>query len=361
MATLLKDEFNPVFLKSVGESIGKQYSDFDTKSLVTISKTKNWADLGLKERMRASTLKINELLPFDYSKQMDILEPAGSEFRGLQGMLFPDFVEVFGVDHPKRSLQALEYLTEFSTGEFAIRPLVIHHRDMALDMMKTWTKSSNEHHRRLASEGCRPRLPWGAVLRDFVEDPTPSLNILELLKNDDSKYVQKSVANNLNDISKDHPDKVISLVKRWGLKNKNTAWILKHASRTMLKQGNQEILKIFGYKPSEHLKIDAVSITPNTFTVGDKGHFLGQLKNTDSKDLNFRAEYIVHYPRKQSSEDYQKVFYIKEGTLKSNKSIELKGKLDFEEKSTRKIYAGSHKLSIQINGKTIYSKTIDVN
>ena len=105
--------------------------------------------------------------------------------------------------------------------------------------MLKWSKHKDPRVRRLASEGCRPRLPWAMALPDFKRDPSKILPILEQLKADSDVWVRKSVANNLNDISKDNPELAISIFKKWLGGNKETDWIVKHAARTLLKQGNK--------------------------------------------------------------------------------------------------------------------------
>jgi 3-methyladenine DNA glycosylase AlkC len=98
-------------------------------------------------------------------------------------------------------------------------------------MRYLYTRAEVQNHdvRRLASEGCRPRLPWAMALPQFRKDPSPALPILEKLKNDESDYVRKSVANNLNEISKDHPQLVLDICERWYGQTANTDWLVKHA------------------------------------------------------------------------------------------------------------------------------------
>src|SRR5690606_35514298 len=101
--------------------------------------------------------------------------------------------------------------------------------------------------RRLASEGCRPRLPWGMALSHLKEDPLPIIPILENLKNDPSRFVRLSVANNMNDIVKDNPQTVIELAKKWYGTSKEVDWVIKHGCRTLLKQGNPDVMALFGF------------------------------------------------------------------------------------------------------------------
>ena len=155
----------------------------------------------------------------------------------------------------EHSIQCLERYTLYSSSEFAVRPFIINHEKRMLLQLLEWSNHENEHVRRLASEGCRPQLPWGKALTKYKKDPTVILKILENLKADSSLYVRKSVANNLNDISKTHPDLMIALVRGWYGKNRQTDWVVKHGCRTLLKMGNPEVLSLFGFQHSDTIVI----------------------------------------------------------------------------------------------------------
>ena len=122
-------------------------------------------------------------------------------------------IEVYGLGYPEESLHALEQITRLVSAEFAVRPFILRDPDRTMEYFRRWSLDENATVRRLASEGCRPRLPWAVALPMFKKDPSPLLPILENLKDDASLYVRKSVANNLNDISKDHPDLVLELAR----------------------------------------------------------------------------------------------------------------------------------------------------
>lgn len=172
---------------------------------------------------------LHRYLPNDYPTAVQILVASlGVELPAEAGMfkdawyLMPvaHFVEEYGVAHPHDSLRALNAITRRHTGEFAIRPFIVHHYDLTLATLHEWASSDSPHVRRLVSEGTRPRLPWASRLPRFIADPTPALSLLEKLRDDPARYVQKSVANHLNDIAKDHPDLVLDTVTRWKKKAK---------------------------------------------------------------------------------------------------------------------------------------------
>ena len=135
-------------------------------------------------------------------------------YGGLEHMFIPDYIEVYGIDHFDLSMKAFETVTQFVSCEFAVRPFFIRYGNQMVNQMKIWSRHKNESVRRLSSEGSRPRLPWAMAIPALKKDPSPILPILENLKNDPSEDVRRSVANNINDIAKDHPDIVMKLGQR---------------------------------------------------------------------------------------------------------------------------------------------------
>jgi len=215
--------------------------------------------------------------------------------------------------------------------------------------MRKWSLNENHHLRRLASEGCRPRLPWAPPLRAFISDPTSVIPILEELKKDDSLYVRKSVANHLNDISKDHPKLVLNIAKRWFGPSDHTNWIVKHGLRTLLKKGDKKVLSIFGLDNSKHIKINNLSLSETKICIGDFIHFEFNIFNNSSTNRNIRLEYKIDFVKANNSTS-GKVFHISEFNLAPNSSKPLKRKQWFKNLTTRKHYPGSHKITIIVNG-----------
>ena len=165
-------------------------------------------------------------------------------------MFCPDFVGLYGLDHSEESLEALKYLTVYSSSEFAVREFLIRDRKRTLAAMKRWSTDQNHHVRRLSSEGSRPRLPWSFKLTEFIADPSLTKPILVNLRADESLYVRKSVANHLNDISKDHPEWMLDLVSSWDRADEPTKWIIKRAARTLVKAGHPRVVSVFGIRGS---------------------------------------------------------------------------------------------------------------
>jgi len=213
-----------------------------------------------------------------------------------------------------------------------------------------WAKHKNHHVRRLASEGIRPRLPWAMALSQFKKDPSPILPILALLKADESEYVRKSVANCLNDISKAHPDIVLKIVNSWKGISPQTDWILKYASRGLLKQGHVEALSAFGLNPKVKAKVGKLFIGKTKLPIGGKFDFSFSITLIEKKDHDVRLEYKIYY-QKANGKQNPKVFQIGTYKLSSNQNIDIKRSHTFANLTTRKHYIGAHKIVIVVNGK----------
>ncbi len=249
----LKFYYGKELAELLAEKIKPAYSKFDSKSFIkTVSKEVK--DLELKARVEVITDALKEHLPKSYKSAVKILlKILGPENENETGMfkeyywLMPValFVEKYGLDDFDTSMNAISEITKRNTGEYAIRPFIRKYPKDTLKIMKKWSKNKNVHIRRLASEGCRPRLPWSQKLDEFINDPTPILPILENLKEDNSLFVKKSVANNINDILKDNYKTGIGVLKKWSkTNNPDTKWIIKHALRNEIKKENSEAIKL---------------------------------------------------------------------------------------------------------------------
>jgi 3-methyladenine DNA glycosylase AlkC len=264
----------------------------------------------------------------------------------LVNIIFQDYVEVYGLDDFTRSMRALETFTKGSTSEFAIRAFLLKDEDKTMAVMKKWAKSENEEVRRLASEGCRPRLPWAVALPSFKKDPTKVLEVLEILKDDTSKYVQKSVANNLNDISKDNANTLKIVLKTWFGKTSSRDWILKHGSRTLLKRGDSEVLEYFGFKRAHLISVVNFKVAPSV-KLGEELLFEFELLSTQILG-KLRVEFSLEFVR-LNGKSSTKVFKICEGEY-ATVSKDIAKKFPFKIISTRKYYEGEHALCIIVNG-----------
>lgn len=347
MPELLKNMYNRESLYEVAVAIQSVYNSFKVDEFIKSTMDETWNNLELKARCRKISMSLGMYLPEDYKEALSILEKSVTGF--YFAFFFPDFVEVYGQDDINwdLSISALERNTEYWSSEFAVRAFIIKDEERMMAQMRKWSKHKSEHVRRLASEGCRPQLPWGQAISKFKKDPTPVLPILEQLKTDTSTYVQKSVANNLNDISKTHPDLVISIAKDWYGKNKSTNWIVKHGCRTLLKKGNRDVLALFGYDDTTSINIQDFTLETTSISIGENLTF--SFKILAKKATKPRLEYGIDY-MKSNGKRNRKIFKISEVSLKENEKKSYMKKHSFADVSVRRHYPGIHSITIIING-----------
>lgn len=356
MAEPLKNIYTFDYIFNLSNKIKIEYEPFDMQGFVDAIFCESWDKMALKMRMRHIAVQLSSFLPFSYHQQLAILKPVSKDFFSFEAMFFQDFVEVFGLDDFENSMEALAVFTIGSSSEFAVRQFIIKYEDKTMNHMKNWAKSDNEHLRRLASEGCRPRLPWAVALPKFKKDPVKVLEIIELLKNDVSIYVRKSVANNLNDISKDHPEIVREFVKNNKGVCKELDWICKHASRTLLKKGDSKTLKLFNLDSKVDIKIKNF-IYDKRVEIGGEFCFSFEINSKESIG-NLRLEYVVEY-LKSNNRHTKKVFMITQGNFEA-KSKKFTKKQSFKDMTTRKHYIGEHFISIVVNGEEKIREIFDV-
>ncbi|MBL7004924.1 MAG: DNA alkylation repair protein [Gammaproteobacteria bacterium] len=346
MAEQLKHVYDKAFIAKLCDLLEKQ-TTFDSQAFTLSVFNRDWESFELKQRMYHITQQLNKFISGDYQQQLEVLIPVSTQFGGFEAMFFPDFVEQYGLDDYAASILALEHFTKYSSSEFAVRPFIEKYPCKMMLQMKAWTQSEDHHVRRLASEGCRPRLPWAKALPAFKQNPSIILPILEALKNDPSEYVRKSVANNLNDISKDNPDVVINIAWQWKGKTTETDWIIKHACRSLLKQAQPDIMSLYGYQPPNHIEIIDFDCTKQIEFEGNFS-FSFQL-STNQKSMGLcRLEFALYFMKKNNKQT-KKIFKISESNIQQSTKF-ISKTFSFITRSTRRYYAGQHSLGIIVNG-----------
>ncbi len=345
----LKNMFSDVLMKDIADRFISHYPPFDKNKFLAQFKKNEWKHAELKERVRLTAQAIHHVLDMPYGDAIKILVAVAKDFNvGFVGIIFPEYVLLYGLNHWDISMHALKEFTKSSTSEFAIRPFIMKDKTKAMRTLLLWSKDPNHHVRRLSSEGCRPRLPWGLQLTEFVQDPAPILPVLENLKNDSELYVRKSVANNLNDISKDHPDLALAIAKKWIGKSEHTDWIVNHALRGLLKKGNKEALALFGHSNADKWKVTALKLASKTIAIGDAMEFSFSVWNESNSAEKCRIEYAIDYV-KNNGKTSRKIFHFAKKELKPGPH-NFKTKQRFQDFTTRKHYPGLHTISLLING-----------
>ena len=349
----LKDMFNRNSVSLLAGAFLQAAPSFPRNDFINAVFDSSWENLALKERVRHFTLQLGKYLPRDYSQALAILLDALPllEDQGFEKMVFPDFVEFYGQEDWERSIAAMEEITQYISGEFAIRPFIAHEPEKTLQRMLVWAEHPHPGVRRLASEGCRPRLPWGMRLQDLVKDPSPILPILEKLKDDPREEIRRSVANNLNDISKDHPDLVVKTLENWQDRdNPSREKLIKHALRSLLKAGHPGGLKLLGFSSQPEIQIDNINLEPKEISLGGEVLFSFAITSTADKEQRVMIDYLVHF-LKASGNQAPKVFKLTQKTLQPGETITITRKYGFKPITTRKYYPGIQTFQPQVNGR----------
>lgn len=360
MADALKDMFNKKFYEQFAQEFNKVDKNFHPEKFVK-DVSKNIEQLSLNERMRNTSVVLKKYLPSDYRKALEFLfKTIPNLNRNYTSLVYPDFVGLYGHDDFNISMEALKYFTQFGSSEFAIREFLKRDFNKTIKVMNVWAEDENYHVRRLASEGCRPRLPWSFKLDEVIKNPKATLSILEKLRADDELYVKKSVANHLNDISKDNTDWMLNILNGWDKTNSNTYWIIKHASRTLIKKGNVKSLSLFDFEKNVKINVANFKLNKSKLKLGEALQFEFDVVSEKSKPQKLVIDFAVHYVKK-SGELSPKVFKLKEIDLKPKQTISISKKHHFQDYSTRMHYSGNHIIEIFINGMPVYKKPFELS
>lgn len=351
MSYQLKEMFNRAYFERLAKEVEVTTPKVERAALVKDLLDGN-EGRELNARMRHASITLRKHLPADLRKSVNALKEVAERMpRGYTALLYPDFVGQFGHDDPAFSLDALKYFTSFGSSEFAVREFFRRDPKGTLKVMRSWAEDDSDHVRRLASEGSRPRLPWSFRLDAVLKDPKLTTPILERLRADGSLYVRKSVANHLNDFSKDHPAYMIDVLRSWDRKHPHTAWIAKHASRTLIKAGNVDALALFAFDSRVKVGVDDLKLSPKRLKLGDTLEITFSVTSEATRAQQLVIDYAIHY-RKANDGTSKKVFKLKEVELGSKASIDISRRQRIVDFTTRKHYAGEHVVEILVNGKS---------
>jgi 3-methyladenine DNA glycosylase AlkC len=361
-----KNLLNAALVREAGHALAHNWPAFDRKTFERRA-LRGLEALEMKARAMQIADALEASLPHDFDTACAVIERCLAEPQdpdlpgaavaddpgGLRGwIVWPlgEFVARRGLDHPERALRALHALTQRLTAEFAIRPFLVRHPELTLATMHAWTRDPSAHVRRLASEGSRPRLPWGLRLQALVADPTPTWPILEALQDDPSAYVRRSVANHLNDIAKDHPQHVVDWVRRHlsGAGPERRA-LLAHASRGLIKRGHADMLTLWG-TGRPFVGDCRLRLGTRRVTVGDRVQLTVTLRSTARRPQRLLIDYAVHHV-KADGRTSPKVFKGWKLELAPGETRTLTKTHSFAPVTTRRYHAGEHPVELSINGR----------
>jgi 3-methyladenine DNA glycosylase AlkC len=312
--------------------------------------------LELKDRVLLVTNALASSFAKSYPENIKVIKQVikNNKLTGFQLWPFSEFISQFGLSHFDESMDAMYELTQKFTSEFAVRPFIIQDHLKVLNHFQKITCDPNVHIRRWVSEGTRPLLPWGQKIAVFVNHPELAIELLEKLKYDEEIYVRKSVANHLNDISKNHPLLVIKIVDRWQKECpaehfSKIAWIKKQALRTLIKKGHPGALKLMGVNGKGKIKIQGFKLDKKTYKLGEKMTFqftlISQGKSRQSVVIDYGIDFL-----KANGKLGRKIFKLKNIELDAGSSIEITKTHALKAITTMKFYSGVHQICLQVNG-----------
>ena len=346
---LLKDQlFNADTLRLLSDPLAQQMPGFD-RARFTRQVLSGFPERELMARVHWVREQLYKALPSDYREAVTLIlhalpEPcdprlSDDDFGHFIYAVYGDFVANYGCNAHDLdfSLQALKAITTRFSAEFAVRPF----------LLRAWAQDTHYHVRRWVSEGTRPRLPWGKAVHLSWEQCFP---LLDALHTDPTRFVQRSVANHLNDWSKTHPDQVLHCLQNWKKHPQTSAldYIIRHSLRTLVKQGDFRALQLLGFDTHAY-EIQGFSFSERV-ALGDALSFSFQLISQADTPQRFAVDYILFYRNKKGALT-PKVYKIKQCTLAPGASLMIHKKQLLKPRSTRKLYPGDHGLALQINGR----------
>jgi 3-methyladenine DNA glycosylase AlkC len=307
--------------------------------------------------------RLARALPQPFPAAVEVLWRAldSPSFVGWMTLPCGTFVAKRGISDPEVALPLLAGLTRRWSSEGPIRPFIERHPDLTYDHLRRWSTDADEHVRRLVSEGTRPRLPWAPQLRGLIADPAPNLPLLDALVDDPSPYVRRSVANHLNDISKDHPRPAIELARRWMARSDSAAWVVRHGLRTLVKQGDPDALQLLGAATDAAIHLTDLAIDRSQVPIGDAATFTFtvELSPRQPGAVDAVIDYRVHYVG-ATGVKAPKVFKLTRRRLEPGMPITITRRHRFEHVSIRRILPGPHVIDVQVNGRVLGSTTIEI-
>jgi 3-methyladenine DNA glycosylase AlkC len=367
VAETLKSHFGAAVVRRIAAMLRAAHPPFPERRFVADA-TRGLDALELMDRGRHVAAAMRRALPADFDEAARILiasldapleRTSGTGMTAFLYLPHTMFVAENGLDHFESAMAAQHALTQRFTAEFSIRPFLDRDPERTLARLRTWAHDPSVHVRRLVSEGTRPRLPWAPRLRSFQRDPGPVIALLELLRDDPEIYVRRSVANNLNDIGKDHPGLLLEVCARWaeGATPERMA-LIRHALRYQVKKGDQAALRVLGFEGGEQLTV-AGRIRPRRLAVGETCVIELLVANPGRKPQSAVVDLAVHYVKAAGS-PRAKVFKVQSVRLDPRETATLAKSISFAQRTTRRHHPGRHRIDALLNGRAVHIGHVDL-
>ncbi len=358
MAEPLKNRYGPEIPRRIAGDVARVHPSFPARAFLGEA-LDGYDALELMPRGRQIARALAAHLPREFAEAARILVASlgppleASGGNGMSPFLYMPhafFVAERGLEHFEASMAAQHAITQRFTAEFSIRAFLERHPDRTLARLAQWSRDPSAHVRRLVSEGTRPRLPWAPRLRELQRDPRPVLALLELLKDDPELYVRRSVANNLNDIGKDHPGLVIEVAARWlADAGSERRWIVAHALRSAIKRGDTAAFEVLGFRPDARIEVVAGILAPRRPMVGGAVGVSFEVVNASSRRQRAVVDFRIGYVKANGRAAF-KVFKMRTLELGPRECLRLAKRVSLADMTTRRHYPGSHEVQALVNG-----------
>jgi 3-methyladenine DNA glycosylase AlkC len=362
VAETLKTFFSPALVRRLAADLARVAPDFPSRAFVAQA-TAGLGRLELLARGKQIAAALGDHLPPAYPDAIDVLlrslgpEHATDELVGAGMAPFfylPHvlFVAERGLDHFDLSMRAQYELTKRFSAESSIRPYIARDPDRTFAVLRGWAGDDSAHVRRLVSEGTRLRLPWAMRVAWLDRNPRRVLDLLELLKDDPTTLVRRSVANNLNDLGKVHPDLLVETCGAWlaGGASRERRALVEHALRSAVKRGEPGALALLGFGERPAVKVEQVRIRPARVAVGGRVAVGFTLRSTARAPQDLLVDLAVHFV-KASGKTSPKVFKLKRVALPARQRVELATTVSLAVHTTRKPNPGVHRVEVLVNGR----------
>ena len=357
-----KDEVGPALARALAAELARAWPAFP-KARFMRGLAAALEPLELLARVDLLADRLAVTLPSSFDDAAAVLWRAldSPSFTGWMTLPCGVFVARAGTDDPEVALPLLAGLTPRWSSEAPIRPFIERHPERTYTHLRRWCEDEDEHVRRLVSEGTRPRLPWAPLLRDLVADPGPNLPLLHALVDDESAYVRRSVANHLNDISKDHPDVALDLAEQWLERGEGPQWVVRHGLRSLVKAGDARALELLGITTDADVELVDLALDRPRVTIGEAVTITCtlMLSSDTAAPADAVIDYRVHYVGARGRKA-PKVFKWARRSLEPGQKVTLSRRHAFAHVSIRRVLPGDHLIDIQVNGRILGSAELEV-
>jgi len=358
-----KDEISPQLIGALADELVRAWPEFPAAAFAGAA-GEGLEGLELMARVHHVAAVLGRHLPGDFAAAAGVLDAALASPSFTSWMTLPCgfFATEYGSEQPELALPLLARLSPRFSSEGPVRPFIERYPDLTMGFVREWARDADDRVRRLASETTRPRLPWAPRLELFVRDPSPVIELLDVLRDDPSEYVRRSVANSLNDISKDHPELAVATARRWqDAGGDHVQDVVRHGLRTLVKKGDPDALAVLGYERSAPVRLQELVVTPPQVAIGG-GVELSFTLVAEGRPTPVVVDYLVYHAGARGARAARaaKVFKLTTRTLEPGKPQRIRRRHVFREVTVRRLYPGVQRIEVQVNGRVLGGADVEL-